>query len=137
MNWVNNNVPIMQPQQQPIPQQIRRMSGRWQEISNYQEMQTMPLPFDGTPILFMLANEPVIYMASMQNGQKCVSGFRLEPISIDESQTQGQPSNVDQRLASLEEQIKNLVGVLKGSDKANESNTATIPQPQGITTTTK
>ena len=121
---MNNTVPNPQPMP-PQPQQLRRINGRWQEIGSYQEMQTIPLPFDGTPILFMLANEPVVYMASMQNGQKCVSGFRLEPISIDEGQRQ--TSSVEQRLSSLEGQIQKLLNVL-GEGAENESNTAAVPK---------
>ena len=122
MNWMNNPQP-MPPQPQPQP--LRRINGRWQEIGSYQEMQAIPLPFDGTPILFVLANEPVVYMASMQNGQKCVSGFRLEPISIDEGQRQ--TSSVEQRLSSLEGQINKLLTVL-GEGVENEPDSATIPK---------
>jgi len=119
LNWMNNPLPP------PQPQPLRRINGRWQEIGSYQEMQAIPLPFDGTPILFMLANEPVVYMASMQNGQKCVSGFRLEPINIDEGQRQS--SSIEQRLSSLEGQIQKLLNVL-GEGVENEPDSATVPK---------
>ena len=119
---MNNPQPMPPP---PQPQPLRRINGRWQEIGSYQEMQAIPLPFDGTPILFILANEPVVYMASMQNGQKCVSGFRLEPISIDEGRQQS--SSVEQRLSSLEGQIQKLLNAL-GEGVENESNITTNPK---------
>ena len=129
MNWMQPSFPMAASPTTPQMQNLRRIGGRWQEIGSYQEMQSLPLPFDGTPLLFMLTNEPVIYMASMQNGQRCVSGFRLEPLGVDSTQQAVETviPTTEKRLAALESQMQKLFEALQKESAKNEPNPTPNP----------
>lgn len=99
----------MQPQIQPLP------SGRWLTVRSYQEVQSAPIPVDGSAVIFMLESEPVIYIASMVNGQKCISAFSISPL-VYESQPQPvqepQPT-IEDRVGTLEASIADLTKYIK------------------------
>lgn len=96
-----------------MPQQPQ-MIGRVVQASNYNEVQSMPIPADGMITLFMIANEPTMYMVSLVNGQKNIQGYRFEPLPTAQEATEN-------RLARLENMLATLIG-----GKQNESNTQPV-----------
>ena len=117
----------MQPQMQPLP------SGRWVTVRSYQEVQSAPIPVDGTAVIFMLESEPVLYMASMVNGQKCISAFSISPLVYEATpqQPQDPQPTIEERVGTLETSIAELTKYLKEAIP-HESNTK--PAQRALTT---
>lgn len=100
--------------QAPTRQQFR---GTWVMANSYQEAQSMAVPMDGTPILVMLNDEQKFYLVSMQNGQRMISAFSFNALSIPMETAQNNPSNdLETRLAKLEAMIG---GMVHESDSTN------------------
>ena len=99
----------MQPQMQSLP------SGRWVTVRSYQEVQAAPIPVDGTAVIFMLESDPVLYMASMVNGQKCISAFSITPLVYDATpqQPQDPQPTIEDRVGMLEASIADLAQYIK------------------------
>jgi len=85
--------PIQQTTQQPPPQSIQQVTQQqspvtpaiptvwnWKVTDSYQHMLMESVPFDGTPVLFMLKNESVFYIVSMIDGKKMVNGYSFVPL---------------------------------------------------------
>ena len=117
----------MQPQMQPLP------SGRWVTVRSYQEVQSAPIPVDGSAVIFMLESEPVLYMASMINGQKCISAFSISPLVYETTpqQPQDPQPTIEERVGTLETSIAELTKYLKEAIP-HESNTK--PAQRALTT---
>ena len=103
------NQPIQPPQMQPLP------SGRWITVRSYQEVQAAPIPVDGSAVIFMLESEPVIYIASMVNGQKCISAFSITPLVYENppQQSQNPQPTIEDRVGTLETSIADLAKYIK------------------------
>lgn len=101
----------MQPIQQP---QVRRPAGGWLTAKDYNEVQGMPIPADGTQTLVMLENEPIFYVLQMLNGMKVVQGYTF---AVMQNQQNVAPKvTMEDRLAKIENVLKDLMG-----DEKNES----------------
>lgn len=114
--------------QQATPQQPRlpQFRGTWVMASSYQEALGIPVPMDGTPILVMLRDEQKFYLVSMQNGQKMISAFSFNALSIPaEPATPTAPNDLETRLAKLEALIGGLV------NESNSKNAASVPAAAG------
>lgn len=126
-------VPQVQPVQQAntqIPQQTPVVTGtwNWKVTDNYQSMLLESIPFDGTPVLFMMKNDSIFYVVSMVDGKKMINGFSFNPLgdSADtservltpEEQNEQRFSNLENSIANIMEQLNKLVEV-----KENEPNT--------------
>lgn len=99
---------VLQPQIQPLP------SGRWATVRTYQEVQSAPIPVDGSAVIFMLESEPIIYIASMVDGQKCISAFSITPLVYEnQQQQQVQPPSIEDRVGTLETSIAELTKYIK------------------------
>ena len=99
---------VLQPQIQPLP------SGRWATVRTYQEVQSAPIPVDGSAVIFMLESEPIIYIASMVDGQKCISAFSITPLVYENHQQQQvQPPPIEDRVGTLETSIAELTKYIK------------------------
>ena len=96
-----------------MPQQPQ-IIGRVLQAQNYNEVQAMPIPADGTLSLFMINNEPTMYIVSLVNGQKNIQGYRFEPLPTAQEATEN-------RLARLETMLAALIG-----GKQNESNNKSV-----------
>ena len=83
--------------------------GQWLSANNYQEMLALPIPLNGAPVLVSLADEPVMYVLSMQNGQKVLSGFSITPLpGVNNSQPAKEKSDIDARLENIEKALAAL-----------------------------
>ena len=127
--------PVQQPPQQPQPQPIQQVASQqnpvtpaiptvwnWKVTDSYQHMLMESVPFDGTPVLFMLKNESVFYIVSMIDGKKMVNGYSFVPLDnvpaessaqqlTPEEQTEQRLTKIESGMATLMEQINKLVEV--------------------------
>lgn len=110
--WMNQ----YQPPSPPKPPQFR---GTWVMASSYQEALGIPVPMDGTPILVMLSDEQKFYLVSMQNGQRMISAFSFNALSVPtEPVTPAAPNDIEARLSRLEEMIGGLANESHSKDTA-------------------
>lgn len=132
---------VQQPvQPQPVQQSAQNIPAQqtpvvssiwnWKVAENYQSMLMESVPFDGTPVLFMMKNESVFYVVSMVDGKKMINGFSFIPLgNVEESnnekvltpeeQNEQRLANLETGMASIIEQLNKLVEV----KQENESNT--------------
>lgn len=125
--------PQVQPVQQAntqIQQQNPVVTGtwNWKVTDSYQSMLMESVPFDGTPVLFMMKNESVFYVVSMVDGKKMINGFSFLPLGnpdstntekvlTPEEQNEQRLANLEVGMANILEQLSKLTEV-----KDNESN---------------
>ena len=57
---------------------------RWLMANSFEEIQSAPVPMDGSQTMFMLTNEPIFYIVSFVNGQKMISGYTFSPLNPEE-----------------------------------------------------
>lgn len=113
--WMNQ----YQPPPPPRPPQFR---GTWVMAGSYQEALGIPVPMDGTPILVMLSDEQKFYLVSMQNGQRMISAFSFNALSVPaEPVAPAAPNDIETRLLRLEEMIGGLVNESHSKDAASIS----------------
>lgn len=93
------------PMQVPMPQQVQppQQIGRWLMVHSYKEVEVAPVPIDGTPSLFMLADKPVFYVVTMQGGQKFISSFVFQE-QTNTPQQEPEPRQPSQEEAVAEQQ---------------------------------
>lgn len=91
--------------------------GSLAKVGSFAEIQSAPVPVNGSPIMFLVESEPAAYLVSQQGGQRTIQGFSITPMQTAEQATETRISNLE--AAILE--IKNLVigGVRNESDTAN------------------
>jgi hypothetical protein len=133
--------------QMPMPQQVQppQQVGRWLMVHNYKDVEVAPIPIDGTPSLFMLADKPVFYVVTMQGGQKFISAFEFQeqtntPQQQQESEQKQavadeQPQQVnalEERLAQIEQGLVSLRKAVVGSESDISAN-----EPASTTTNGK
>lgn len=118
-----------QPVQQTVPQQSTAFptTWNWKVTDSYQHMLMESVPFDGTPVLFMLKNESVFYIVSMVDGKKMVNGYSFNPLDTNatavepqltpEEQNEQRFNKLETGMAAIAEQLSKLVEM-----KTNESN---------------
>ena len=92
--------------------------GRWIMANSFDEIQSAPVPMDGSQTMFMLTNEPIFYIVSFVNGQKMISGYTFTPLTA-ENQPKRQMTT-EERLSVVEENIAKIAALLEGA-KSNES----------------
>lgn len=120
------------PIQQPVQQSIQNPTispWQWKTVSNYHEMTLESVPFDGTPVLYMLQNESIFYIVRMVDGKKMVNGFQFNPLEVDSTQSPPQEeqtvesrlANVETNLGDLMEMINKLIEEKKQNESSNES----------------
>lgn len=133
---------VSQPQQQPAPVQPSpapvATTWNWKVTDSYQHMLMESVPFDGTPVLFMLKNESVFYVVSMVDGKKMVNGYSFTPLDTaattsepqltPEEQTEQRFAKLETGMAAIAEQLSKLVEV-----RQHESNTGTAEKTTEIT----
>ena len=82
------------------------------------------VPFDGTPVLFMLQNESVFYVVTMENGRKMVNGYSFHPLDntnlAQETPEEKRFSKLEASVALIVDQLNRLAGV------NNEPNIETV-----------
>lgn len=130
---------IPQPIQQPAPQQsvsqptppqstVQNMMAAvwtWKAVPDYQSMLKESVPFDGTPVLFMMQNESVFYVVSMENGRKMINGYSFQPLDnitqqeVVQSPEEQRFSKIEASMALIAEQLNRLVGVQNESNNEN------------------
>lgn len=116
--WMNQ----YQPPPPPRPPQFR---GTWVMANSYQEAQSMAVPMDGSPLLVMLNDEQKFYLVSMQNGQRMISAFSFNALTIPaEPVTPAAQNDIEARLAKLEALIGGLVNESHSKDAAPVANAA-------------
>lgn len=124
--------PIPQPPPQPVQQQPMTAQQQtaitsplpniwsWKVTDSYQHMLMESVPFDGTPVLFMLKNESIFYIVSMVDGKKMVNGYSFSPLDTaspgnvepqltPEEQTEQRFSKIETGMAAIVEQLNKLV----------------------------
>lgn len=121
--------------QMPMPQQVQppQQVGRWLMVHSYKEVEVAPIPIDGTPSLFMMADKPQFYVVTMQGGQKFISAFEFQEqtntqppqqTAVATEQQEQVASGLEARLALVEQELMALrkAGMDSESDiSANES----------------
>jgi hypothetical protein len=108
----------MNPMNRPMTMQLPNTSmysvpmGRWAMVNNLNEVQTTPIPADGTQMLFMLKDEPILYMVSMVEGQRMIQGFTIAPLVMDNIPQQNTNDTIESRMSRLENSIAQLMEAL-------------------------
>ena len=99
-----------------------RIIGALARATSFNEVQALPVNADGSPTLFLMENEPSMYLVSLQNGQKSIQGYKMTPMPTAQEATEN-------RLNSLEAALMDIKTMLEGK-MANESNPASSQQQQ-------
>lgn len=86
--------------------------GRWAVVNNFNEVQTTPVPADGSQILFMLKDEPVLYMVSMVEGQRMIQAFSITPLVMEQPVNRENDNSIESRMNRLESSIAQLMDAL-------------------------
>lgn len=135
---------VQQPvQSQPVQQSTQNISipqtsvvsstWNWKVADSYQSMLMESVPFDGTPVLFMMKNESVFYVVSMVDGKKMINGFSFMPLGnvedsngekvlTPEEQNEQRLTNLETGMASILEQLNKLVEVKQDNESNTKSN---------------
>lgn len=111
--------PPAQPTQSPVTPAVPSV-WNWKVTDSYQHMLMESVPFDGTPVLFMLKNESVFYIVSMVDGKKMVNGYSFTPLDnvnsgnsepqlTPEEQTEQRFSKLETSITAISEQLSKLV----------------------------
>lgn len=135
---------IQQPVQNTQVQQTPAISliWNWKVTDNYQSMLMESVPYDGTPVLFMMKNESIFYVVSMVDGKKMINGFSFVPLgnnnesSVEkvltpEEQNEQRLTKLETGMASILEQLNKLVEVKQD----NEPNTKSSEKSKKSTAT--
>lgn len=112
-----------QPNYQYQPQTPRPFVGRWEFVDSYQQIQNAPLPIDGSKVLFMLSNEPVFYIASMENGQRSVIGYSFTALA--QAQTVEPPMTLESRVSAIEQRLQAMLNGGNNEPDIHNDETAT------------
>ena len=122
---------INQYQQVPPAPRPTQFRGTWVMANSYQEAQGIPVPMDGTPILVMLNDEQKFYLVSMQNGQRMISAFSFNALTVPNNETaQNVPNNdLEARLSRIEEMIG---GLLNEPNNKNVTATTATKRKQAV-----
>lgn len=102
--------------------QQQQAPGQWLMVNSYQDVQRALLPMDGSQMMFMMKNEPIFYIASIVNGQKCIQPYTFQELTPENMPKQ--PPTVEERVQSLESNLADIVALLKGM-RDDESNIQT------------
>lgn len=108
----------MNPMSRPMTMQLPNTPaysmpmGRWAMVNNLSEVQTTPIPADGSQMLFMLKDDPVLYMVSMVDGQRMIQGFTIVPLVMDTVPEQKVDNSLENRMSKLESSIAQLMDAL-------------------------
>lgn len=94
-------------------------SGRWIMVNSFSEIQSAPVPMDGSQTIFMLANEPIFYVVSIVNGQKMLQPYTFTALTQENRPTP--PATLEDRMDNLEQNVAKISELLERS-KQNESN---------------
>lgn len=136
--------PVVQQPAQPVQQTVQSTPiqqvstttssvWNWKVTDNYQNMLMESVPFDGTPVLFMMKNESVFYVVSMVDGKKMINGFSFVPLGnteessnekvlTPEEQNEQRLANLETGMASIIEQLNKLVEVKQDNESNTKSN---------------
>ena len=134
--------PVVQQPAQPVQQQtvqttpIQQVSTttssvwNWKVTDNYQNMLMESVPFDGTPVLFMMKNESTFYVVSMVDGKKMINGFSFIPLGNNE-ESSGEKvltpeEQNEQRLMKLETGMATIVEQLNKLVEGRHENESNI-----------
>lgn len=123
--------PVVQQPPQPVQQTVQNTPiqqvstttspvWNWKVTDNYQNMLMESVPFDGTPVLFMMKNESTFYVVSMVDGKKMINGFSFIPLGNNEEssgekvltpeeQNEQRLMKLETGMATIVEQLNKLV----------------------------
>lgn len=104
---------------------------RWLMANSFEEIQSAPVPMDGSQTMFMLTNEPIFYIVSFANGQKMISGYTFAPLTA-ENQPKRQMTT-EERLSVVEENIAKIAALLEGVKKNEPDIPENETAPAGAT----
>lgn len=96
--------------------------GSLARAASFAEVQAAPVNANGAPTLFLLENEPAMYLVSLQGGQKSIQGYKMTPMPTAQEATES-------RLTNLEAALLDIRNMLKGQVNGNEPNTASTQPP--------
>lgn len=116
MYGLYNQPQIMSSLPQVVNSNSSQVIGSLAQAQTYNDVQSAPVAANGSPTLFMMENKPVMYIVSMQNGQKVIQGFKFEPLPT-------QQETMENRMNNLETMLLNMQSMLEGKMN-NESNIA-------------
>lgn len=130
---VQNTIQVQQ--RQPEPTLNSPQVWNWKVVKDYQSMIQESIPFDGTPVLFMMNDSSTFYIVHMVDGKKMVNGYGFAPleqkteppVATPEEKTEQRISTLENNLTTISEQIEKLLGVIK-----NESNPQSTERTEPI-----
>ena len=94
-----------------------RIIGALARATSFNEVQASPVNADGSPTLFLMENEPAMYLVSLQNGQKSIQGYKMTPMPTAQEATEN-------RLSNLEAALMDIKTLLEGKMANEQSNPA-------------
>jgi hypothetical protein len=122
-------------QQQPaVLHQNQQPIGRWQTVDSYQAVQSMPVPADGTPTIFMLSDQPIFYVVSMANGQKFINAYKFFAMNSNEEASEQKQQQAQSPLETRVAKLENIIAAMGAGGQKNESDCSTA---KGTTTAAK
>ena len=70
--------------------------GTWLQVHEYKEVESYPVPTDGTPTLFFDFDHGMFYSKKFANGQCCIQDFYFGPTNGSGGAATPEPSSIDQ-----------------------------------------
>ena len=140
-----NNPPPSNPAPAPSTPTALPSTWNWKAVANYQSMLMESVPFDGSPVLFMIQNEPVFYVVRMEEGRKMINGFTFTPLDnpeepevvpeTPEEQLENRLVGLERNMSSIMTQLERLVG---GANHESNNEPAraenNVPKRKAVTT---
>lgn len=95
------------PQPTPQVQQGKNQAYYCFMVDSYKDITSAGLPYDGTPVLFMLTNSPHLYMAYMNGEKKYICGYKIVEMDIESSrETQKEEASPTENAVSVNAEDK-------------------------------
>lgn len=144
-NYVFPQVPIANPQQQPIYQyqqqqpQQQRVNGfnpppkvyQMKHVSNVEQIQSDTVPVNGDPVFYSVGDTDVLYKVVWQNGGVQMSKLRIIPY-VDDETTQGEEpeeltdEKIIAKFGSFEQILINMQNQINELAKRRENDESSV-----------
>ena len=127
---VQNTIQVQQ--RSPEPALSTPQIWNWKVVRDYQSMIQESIPFDGTPVLFMMNDSSTFYIVHMVDGKKMVNGYEFspleqkvdtvpQPVITPEEKTEQRLSALEGNINSISDQLGKLLEVMKGESTSQST----------------
>ena len=96
--------------------------GNLARATSFSEVQSAPIPANGSPTLFLIADEPAMYMVSMQNGTKLIQGYTITPMPTKQEATEQRINNLEAMLLEMKQMLEGKMNNESNSEKPDTAN---------------